>query len=58
MWGIGQGHPDGLVGDIERGIGGFAKLPSLIDRETGPIANIPDNNYNSHGILDYLSCSS
>lgn len=41
---IGQGHPDGLVGAIERGIGGFVKLSSLIDRKTVPVANIPGNN--------------
>lgn len=43
MQDIGQGHPDGLVRAAERGIGGFIKLSSLIDRESGPVASIQGN---------------
>ena len=58
MQDISQGHLDGLIKELrKKHIEDLGKLSILIDRETGPVANILGNNYNCLCLLDSFSSS-
>ena len=58
MQDISWGHLDSLVKELrKKHIEDLGKLSILIDRETGPVASILGNNYNSLHLLDSFSSS-
>lgn len=58
MQDISRGHLDSLIKELrKKHIEDLGKLSILIDRETGPVANILDNNYSSLHLLDSFSSS-
>ena len=58
MQDISLGHLVGLIKELrKKHIDDLGKLSILIDRETGPVANILGNNYNSLCLLDSFSSS-